>query len=136
MNVYIIVENNKEESSSCILTPGYLDKAAAEKELERLIAPRIAYYMWKAAQNVYVQTSKKYMQYNAAHEAACTAYNTEWKSATRNALNLAVLDRGMTATSKAKDALEQELYAEFKEANPMPGVDWSLTHTIEEVEIT
>jgi hypothetical protein len=82
MKAYIIIQMTKGVETPVILNPGYLDIKVAEKKLEELTAPRIAYYEWKNAQHSYV--------YNEAG---------------------------------------------FKEANPIPQVDWNVSYTMEEVDI-
>ncbi len=46
MRVYVIIQATKGVETPVILNPGYLYIKVAEKKLEELTAPRIAYYEW------------------------------------------------------------------------------------------
>lgn len=138
MKAYIIVQTKKGVDTPIVLSPGYLDEKVAERKLEELNAPRIAYYEWETAKQSYVHNSAEWAECIKNYETASEAYRQKQSESNRfhwdcPDLNKAMKD-GINALTAIK-SVEKELEAEFKETNPKPQVDWDITHTIEEVEV-
>lgn len=143
MKAYIIIQMTKGVETPVILNPGYLDIKVAEKKLEELTAPRIAYYEWKNAQNSYVHNSAKYVGCTdvthtsyKAYEDALKEYDCmEYKENKPSEWDCIVLNNKWREALSDRDIAVKELEKEFKEANPIPQVDWHISYTMEEVDI-
>ena len=143
MRVYVIIQATKGVETPVILNPGYLDIKVAEKKLEELTAPRIAYYEWKNAQHSYVYNSAKYVKCTEdthisykAYENALKEYDCmEYKENKPSEWDCIVLNNKWREALSDRDIAVKELEAEFKEANPVPQVNWDITYSMGEVDI-
>ena len=137
MKAYIISQTTKGVETPVVLNPGYLDIKVAESKLEELTAPRIAYYEWETAKQSYVYNSVKYLECTEAAHTSYKKYEDALKryKSDESVQDYLVLNNKWREILADRDIAVKELELEFKEANPMPQVDWDISYTMEEVDI-
>ena len=133
MKAYIVVKHSEEEESTA-LNPGYLDKTAAEKEIERLRAVGIAHNEWVCKRREYINNSKELAECIQVYEVAHAAYTNKQKEGHMSHWDYKNLNKAMTDALDTRTLVERHLKENFNSANPEPERDFSW-YSLQEINI-